>query len=60
MASTVVSHVALGAEALAAQFGAHEGALVVVDAHVNPEVLLFREGFPAGFIRALVGLSAIV
>ena len=56
----MVSHVALGPEALAAPLWALEGPLVDMDPHVNAKILLFTEGFSTSWEGALVGLSPIV
>jgi len=56
----MVTHVALGPEALAAALRAVEGPLVGVDPLMDAEILLLTEGFATGGEVALVRLSAVM
>ena len=60
MTPFVVTHVAFGTETLATLLGAGEGPLVVVDSHVDAQVLFLREGFSTVRTRTLEWLSAVV
>ena len=56
----MVSHVALGPEALAAPLWALEGPLVGMDSHVDPQILLLTEGLTAARVCTLIRLGPIV
>ena len=56
----MVSHVSLGAEALAAALGAMEGALVDMDALVDAKILFLTEGFSTARVQTLEGLGPVM
>lgn len=56
----VVSHVAFSPEALAALLRAGKGPLVVMNPHVDAQVLFFRESFTTARAWALERLCAVV
>ena len=60
MASFVVPHVSLGPEALPAALRALEGALIVMDPHMDAQILFLTEGFTASWERTLEGLGLVV
>ena len=59
MTALVVHHVALRTEPLAAHL-AFKRVIIVVNAHVNCQVLLFRETFATVRVCAAIGLGAEV
>ena len=60
MASFVVPHISLGPEALPAALRALEGALIVMDPHMDAQILFLTEGFTASWERTLEGLGLVV
>ena len=60
VASLVISHISFRAETLATFLWALERALVVVDPHVDAQILFFGEGFATARARTLKRLGAVV
>ena len=60
VAALVITHVSLRPEALTAALGTRIGPLILVNPHMDLEVLLLAEGLAAGWIRTLEWLRPIM